>query len=215
MRKAVFAFHITSSHCSLSAAIELMKTRCLGSQTPRVLLVWILTSFPFYRSCQILSPSFKNYYRTNQEVLIRRLLSMVQSCFFLFSFHVLNPWSWAIISKAELLKLLVGMDLMKAMALPVIRTYLLIHAHVKFCLQLEGFVSLCGSLWRSFLELGPRPELWNQNLEGWYPGICFIFLGICIFISFPSKSLETIKSETSQLSVHRFPFKNVYLHEKK
>ena len=33
------------------------------------------------------------------------------------------------------------MDLMKAMALPVIRTYLLIHARVQFCLQLEGFVS--------------------------------------------------------------------------
>ena len=85
------------------------------------------------------------------------------------------------------------MDLMQAMALPVIRTYLLIHAHVRY-LPTIGRVCeplICGSLWSSFLELGPRPELWNQNLEGWYAGICFIFLGICIFISFPSKSLET------------------------
>ena len=102
------------------------------------------------------------------------------------------------------------MDLMKAMALPAIKTY--IYAHVQFCLQFEGFISLlkiiCGSLWRNFLKLGPRPEFLNQNLEEWDPGIC-------IFISSLSESLETLKSETVQLSVHRFPFKNVCPNERK
>lgn len=86
------------------------------------------------------------------------------------------------------------------------------HACVQFCLQFEEVSEpLENHLWIPLEEFSQtRPQTRTTESESRGGSWEFTFLS-----SSPSESLETLKSETVQLSIHIFPFKNVCSDERK